>query len=328
MWDILGHDWAQEMLLGQLRRAGPRHAYLLTGPQGVGRRTLALRLAQALNCPTPLEPGIPCRKCRTCQQIARQQHPDLSLVQAAEIGGTLKVDQIRELQRSLALAPYAARHRVALLLRFEEAHPSAANALLKTLEEPQPSVVLILTASSSESLLETIVSRCEVLRLRPLPLDLAEQGLRERWELSPERARLLAHLSNGRLGYALQLQEDESFMADRAAWLDQQALMLAAGRLERFHFAESAGRDRTRLRLMLTVWLSYWRDLLLVTAGSRVPLTNLDREAEIYHLAGSVSLESAHAFVKEIEDLLAALDGNANPRLALEVLLLDMPEVA
>lgn len=327
-WDILGHEWAQELLQGQLRRGGLRHAYLLTGPEGVGRRTLALRLAQALNCPTPLEPGVPCRECRTCQQIARLQHPDLSLVQAPEVGGTLKVDQIRELQRSLALAPYAARYRVALLLRFEEAHPSAANALLKMLEEPPPSVVLILTASSAESLLETIVSRCEVLRLRPLPLEVAQQGLSERWALPPERARLLAHLSGGRLGYALQLHQDDVFMADRTAWLDELAHLLFSGRLERFHFADGAARDRARLRLMLIVWLTYWRDLLLVAAGSRVPLTNLDRESEIRSLAGSISLDFAYAIVNEIEDLLVALDGNANPRLTLEILLLDFPQVA
>ncbi len=90
------------------------------------------------------------------------------MVQAEQAGGTLKVEQVRELQHSLSLAPYEGRYRVALLLRFEEAHPSAANALLKTLEEPSPQVVLVLTAESAESLLPTIVSRCEVLRLRPL----------------------------------------------------------------------------------------------------------------------------------------------------------------
>jgi DNA polymerase-3 subunit delta' len=166
-WNLLGHEWAVQLLSGQLERNSLRHAYLITGPAGVGRRTLALSLAQAVNCPTPLAPGFPCQTCRTCSQIARQQHPDLAIIQAEEVGGTLKVDQVRELQRSLNLAPYQARYRVALLLRFEEAHPSAANALLKTLEEPASQVILILTASSPDALLPTVVSRCEVFRLRP-----------------------------------------------------------------------------------------------------------------------------------------------------------------
>jgi len=204
-WDMLGHEWAVELLRGHLAHNRVRHAYLFTGPQGVGRRTLALRLAQGLNCPQPSAPGVPCRSCRTCQRIERMQHPDLTVVHAEQVGGVLKVDQIREMQRGLSLSPYEARYRVALLLRFEEANPNAANALLKTLEEPPPQVVLILTAESAEVLLPTIVSRCEALHLRPLPLDVVGEGLQTRWGLPPDEARLLAHLSGGRPGYALHL---------------------------------------------------------------------------------------------------------------------------
>ena len=109
-WDMLGHEWAVSLLKGHIERDRVRHAYLITGPRGVGRRTLALRLAQALNCPQPSSPGDPCRTCRTCSQIERMQHPDLVVVQADQLGGTLKVDQIRELGRGLALAPYESQY--------------------------------------------------------------------------------------------------------------------------------------------------------------------------------------------------------------------------
>jgi DNA polymerase III subunit delta' len=132
-WDLLGHGWAIQLLKEHIIKQRMRHAYLLTGPAGVGRRTLALRFAQALNCPQPAASGVPCRSCRTCRLLENSQHPDLAVVQAEQVEGTLKVDQVRELQRSLALSPYEAKYRIALLLRFEEAHPSAANALLKTL---------------------------------------------------------------------------------------------------------------------------------------------------------------------------------------------------
>jgi DNA polymerase-3 subunit delta' len=191
-WNLLGHEWAAQLLAGQFARDSLRHAYLITGPAGVGRRTLALSLAQAVNCPTSLAPGVPCQTCRTCSQIAQQQHPDLSVVQADEVGGTLKVDQIRELQRSLNLAPYQARYRIALLLRFEEAHISAANALLKTLEEPASQVILILTAESVDALLPTVVSRCEVLRLRPLSFESLSAGLTTKWQIPTEETQLLA----------------------------------------------------------------------------------------------------------------------------------------
>ena len=169
-WGIIGHEWAVKLLQEQIWKGRLRHAYLITGPDGIGRRTLATRLVQAINCRPSTSEGDPCLSCRTCKNIERMAHPDLAIVQAEQRGGVLKVDQVRELQRVLALAPYEASTRAAMLLRFEEANIHAANALLKTLEEPSPSVVILLTAESAETLLPTVVSRCELLRLRPAGL--------------------------------------------------------------------------------------------------------------------------------------------------------------
>lgn len=327
-WDLIGHEWAVKMLQGQLARDQLNHAFLITGPQGIGRRTLALRLAQAVNCTYPPEPGVACQSCRSCQQIGRMQHPDLSIVQAEQVGGTLKVDQVRELQRSLSLAPYEARYKVAILLRFEEAHLSAANALLKTLEEPPDSALLLLTAESAENLLETIVSRCEVLRLRPLTVLQVQAGLQQRWDLNEEDARLLAHISNGRLGFAVQLHQDVDFMEQRREWLEALVRLLSYGRVDRFHFAEKASKDRAALRLMLTIWLTFWRDVLLVVSAAKIPLTNLDFEHEIREIASGLNLATSQIIVARIEDLITAVDANANTRLVLEVLMIEFPQLS
>src|SRR5512136_26120 len=114
-WDLLGHAWAADLLREHVAKGNLRQAYLFTAPPGVGRHTLALRLAPAITCTQPPAPGEPCSACRTCQQIEQRQHPDLSIVQAEVEGSTLKIDQVRELQRSLSLTPYAARYRVAVL---------------------------------------------------------------------------------------------------------------------------------------------------------------------------------------------------------------------
>ena len=327
-WDLLGHDWAVDILREHVAKGRLRHAYLFTGPQGVGRRTLALRLAQAINCPQPPAPGEPCRACRTCTQIERMQHPDLSIVQAEAEGGTLKVEQVRELQRSLALTPYAARYRVAILLRFEEAHPSAANALLKTLEEPAPQVVMIVTAESAEALLPTIVSRCEVLCLRPSPLEQVSQGLQAHWSLTPERASFLAHISGGRVGYALRLSEAPERLVQRQAWLDDHRRLLAASRVERFAYADGIYKDKDALRQALNTWLSLWRDVLLRAAGASASPINVDREDDIHALVGRVNLQDALRIVAGIERTQDLLDRNVNARLATEVLLLDLPRLA
>jgi DNA polymerase-3 subunit delta' len=324
-WDMLGHEWAVDLLREHIARDYLRHAYLFLGPEGIGRRTLALRLAQAVNCLNPTAPGEPCRACRACVQIDRMQHPDLAIVQPEGKGGTIKVDQIRDLQHSLSLAPYEARYRVTLLLRFEQANPNAANALLKTLEEPAPQVLLFVTAESAESLLPTIVSRCEVLRLRPLPLETIQQGLNSRWGMPADRSRLIAHLSSGRPGYALRLHQEPELLEQRQRWLDEHQRLLFSGRVERFAYAEALSKDKEALRGALQTWISIWRDLLLRTAGASAPLVNLDRVEQIEALASQIGIEKARATISRLEHTLDLLDRNVNARLATDVLMLDLP---
>src|SRR5512135_2176402 len=117
-WNILGHEWAVDLLRQQVAQDCARHAYLFSGPPGVGRRTLALRFAQALNCMQPPAPGEACGECRNCREIEKRQHPDLIIVEAESEGGTLKVEQVREARRSLALQPYQSKFEVALFPRF------------------------------------------------------------------------------------------------------------------------------------------------------------------------------------------------------------------
>jgi DNA polymerase-3 subunit delta' len=248
-------------------------------------------------------------------------------VQAEQEGGTLKVDQVRELQHALALSPYEARYRVALLLRCEEARASAANALLKTLEEPPPQVVLMLTAESAESVLPTIVSRCEVLRLRPLPLELVSEGLQAQWGLPAEQARLLAHISGGRPGYALRLCEAPQEMEQRQSWLKDLFTLLPANRVERFAYARTVVEQKDVLRSVLLTWLSLWRDVLLCTAGTTAPLTNVDWSETVREMASHLELAPARAAVAAVERTLGLLERNVNARLAFEVLLLDLPQM-
>ena len=326
-WNMLGHEWAVHLLREHIVRQQVRHAYLFTGPQGIGRRTLALRFAQALNCPQPPAPGEACGVCRVCQQIERMQHPDLAVVQAEQRGGVLKVEQVRELQRSLALAPYESKYRLALLLHFEEANQNTANALLKTLEEPAANVILILTAESAEILLPTVVSRCEALRLRPIPTEQLSLGLQERWQIPADEAPLLAAISDGRPGYALYLHQHPEYKEKRSAWLKEHSRLLRANRIERFRFAEPLAKDKETTRALLHVWLSVWRDVLLQASGAALAPANLDYQAEIVELAQITGLQGAYRMVAGLENTIQMLDQYINTRLALEVLMLDLPSV-
>jgi DNA polymerase III subunit delta' len=327
-WGLSGHEWAVQLLKQQISHDSIRHAYLFAGAPGLGRRTLALRLAQALNCPQPAAPGEACGKCKTCQQIERMQYADLSVIQAEKEGGILKVEQVRTLRQSLVLKPYQGRYRVALFLRFQEANANAANALLKTLEEAPTQAVLILTADTPEQLLPTIVSRCEVLRLRPLPVGEVEKALMEHGA-DQETARLLAHISGGRPGYALRLMQDTDSLKFRSQRLEDLQTLLKATRRGRFAFAEKLtdrkNETKEHFRETLLVWLSYWRDVMLCASGGDVTLTNVDCSAGIEELAGRLSLDEARRQVQAMEEAIDKLERNVNPRLLAEVLLLDWP---
>jgi DNA polymerase III subunit delta' len=326
-WDLLGHEWAVDMLRQHVAHESTRHAYLFAGPAGLGRRTLALRFAQALNCTQPLRPGVPCgRRCRECRQIEAMIHPDLTVIQAESEGGILKVDQVRQVRRSLTLKPYQSRYRVAIFLRFQEANDNAANALLKTLEEAPSYAVLILTADNPEQLLPTIVSRCEIVRLRPLPVG-AVTAFLETHGADEEKASLIAHISGGRPGYALRLLQDPAALAFRDERLADLRSLLPAGRVDKFAYAEKLARDKEVMRGVLLLWLSFWRDVLLRTGSASTAPANLDRKREIESLAGSLSLSEARRVVSGLEKALSQLEANVNPRLLAEVLLLDWPKV-
>ena len=324
-WGMIGHQWAINLLKVQVANNASRHAYLFTGPKGVGRRTMAIRFAQAINCANTPSPGEPCFECRSCTLIERMQHPDLAIVQSECEGRTLKVGQIRELQHEVSLTPFESRYRVAILLRFEEASISAANALLKTLEEPPPQVKIVLTAESSERLLPTIVSRCEVLRLRPLAVNDTSLGLSSKMKIPNEQSKLLAHISGGRPGYALRLQNEPELLNKRNKWLDDLQRMIPSSRVERFTFAENLAKDKDTLVEILQVWLSFWRDMLIISMDASIELTNQDREEEIKQLADNISVYQTRNFVSRLEQSYDLINHNVNTRLVTEVLLLDLP---
>lgn len=328
-WNICGHETAVAFLQIHARPDKLRHAYLITGPQGVGRRTLALAFVKALNCQNPPAPGEFCGACQACRQIDAQSFPDLTVLAAEEGHQDLRIDQIRTLQQSLALAPYQANYRVVLILDFQRATAAASNALLKSLEEPPARAVLILTADAEENLLPTIASRCQILRLRPLPLGLAASWLSERHQVPAERAALLAQLSSGRPGAAVRLNENPDLLSAYSDQLDRLEELLCSKRRQRLQYVESLqkskGGQRELAGQLVSAWLSFWRDVLIVRSGAELPLVNQQRQPFLQAAARQLKLAQVEAVLDRHEKALAQLDAYVNPRLTLEYLLLTLP---
>jgi DNA polymerase-3 subunit delta' len=336
---VFGHEWAIELLSGAFANGKLAHAYLLTGPANIGKTILARTFAQVLNC-QEIDPAngnsgkdlSPCQVCRPCQLIARDAHPDVRLIEPElSTSGrteTLRIEQVRTLQKELALAPYEGRYRVAILTRFEKASSGAANALLKTLEEPPDRVVLILTADSADTLLPTIVSRCQPLALRPLTVEKVEAALLFQWNATEKQAHELACLTNGRLGLAVKLLSEPEHFKWRQQKLDLLEELLQLDRTRRFQHADklASHREIETLSETLELWQSWWRDVVLMAASQTgtPSITNINRIDRIRAASAEYGLATATQAMRAIQRTLWQLDRNANTRLALEVLMLDL----
>jgi DNA polymerase-3 subunit delta' len=265
--------------------------------------------------------------------IAADHHPDVRLV-AAELSSrgqrSLKIDQVRELQQGLSLATYEARWKVALIPHFDAASQGAANALLKTLEEPPARVVLLLTAPEADALLPTIASRCQIVALRPLPTAEIAKALQERWHASPTQAALLAHLADGRMGWAVRALQEPALLEAREEQLAHLHAALAGNRVERFALAERLAKNPEGLPPVLRTWLSWWRDAALLLwdgakGSSGQGISNIDQEEQLSRLTTHWAKETVLRALKQTRLALWQLERNANTRLVVENLFLNYP---
>lgn len=324
-WPVFGHDWAVEYLRRGLRHGRVRHAYLITGSASVGKSRLAHSFALALNCTHEDVEARPCLQCRSCKLIFSGNHPDLLYSETDPNTGALKIEELRSVMQRIALRPYEARYRVAIFHDFDRAQPRAQDALLKTLEEPPPHAILILLAQSTEALLPTIISRCQVVNLRPVPVETLRTVLIEHFGAEESSADLLARLSGGRIGWAIEALQNPEILDQRAQALDMLDECLAANRNGRFALAEGLSKDKLALTPLLELWQTYWRDVLLMAENSPVKPCNTDRVARIQQLAYNLTPQEALKALRATQQMLGYLNLNVNTRLALEVMFLDYP---
>lgn len=338
-WDIVGHEWAIDILQRSIAGGRAAHAYLLSGPAGIGKSRLALRLAQALNC----DAGgpAPCLVCRTCKRIERGNHPDVRLAGMASQTANLKpeeaarqkdlkIDTVRDWLADIHLRPYEARRRVFILHDAERLTEAASNAMLKTLEEPPPYATLILVAHTSGELLPTIVSRCQPLKLRPLARTVVADALRERLNLTEADAALLAAWSGGRIGWAIHMVENPDELEARQNQLDDLLAMQAQPRTSGFRWAEERAKEyrageQAAVFEALALWQSWWRDVLMVAAGCPDQVVHIDRRDDVGQAARRYRLAEIQGFVARLNDTVRQLRENVNPQLALENALLHLP---
>jgi DNA polymerase-3 subunit delta' len=325
MWQVIGQDRVLALLDYSLKANAIAHAYLVVGPRHVGKGTLAINLAQALNCG---DPEIPCGECHSCQRIREGKHADVTAIgldSKTEIG----INEIRELQRLANLPPYEGKCKVFIIDEAEYLSTEAANSLLKILEEPPQRVVWLLLASEEQRLLPTIVSRCQRLELKPVSSARVQEVLIKSYDVDTDRAKLLAQLCHGRLGWALSALTDDDILEQRSKRIAKLVALLSAGLEQRFAYAQELASQFSQSRKagaeIVETWLDWWRDLMLIKSSCQEAIINVDYCRVLEEQASGLNLSEIKGFLADLDVLQEAISKNVNPRLASEWLMLNLP---
>lgn len=312
--DIKGQDRAIEYLENSMANNRIAHAYLFSGPEGVGKKLAALNFAKALNCIE--KPGArPCDLCRSCKKIDAFNHPDVSLLKPEKEGSVIKIDDIRAMIMSIGRKPYEGRYKVVMIEEADAMRYDAQNALLKTLEEPPPESVLVLVTGNIKALFPTIVSRAQVIGFFPLNIGDVKSILTDVHKIDDVTAQILSRLSAGKPGEALRYMDAE-FSRKRSRIING----LIDGTIFDADFGDA---PKTDLKLYLDIMLAWYRDLAVAGAcpdASASDFFNFDKADQIRAEAKNNDSARIHNAIKQITLTGLFLEQNANPKLAMSVL--------
>ncbi len=313
---ILGHDRQKDILRRAIDSGRLAHAYLFEGPEGVGKRLMALALARAVMC----KDGTGCGVCSACRKVDHNNHPDLHLLEPD--GKTIKIEQVRSIQKELSFRPLEAPKKICLIDSADRMNQAAGNALLKTLEEPSGEALLILLTAHPESVLSTIRSRCQRLPFARLPQGMLKGVLLEQLGVDETQGHILAALSEGSFKKALGKDRD-LYLERRREILKALTALSPRSVLPIFELAQSLADEKERLPDILDIIQAFYRDLLLYQHGrAESDLVNIDLADKIRRIAPR---ENTATLLRKLEAIAASrrqLDRNVNRQLAMEVLIL------
>ncbi|MFA4884874.1 MAG: DNA polymerase III subunit delta' [Desulfotomaculaceae bacterium] len=316
---IAGHKQVVRMLTNAICHDRVAHAYLFAGPEGVGKETVALSFARALLCSRPVD-GDACGVCRTCRQMESGNHPDF--YSAGPGGASIKIEQIREIQRRVPYRAYQGGRKLFLIRQAESMTAEAANCLLKTLEEPPEDTVFILITARPQLLLPTTISRCQQVFFKNIPLPELIEGLVVLHGMAKEGALLPAALSGGSMGKALAYTSG-SFQEKRQTVYRLLEALGESGPCEALEMAEKVTESRENAYFTLEILSCWYRDLMVYRETGEIGLLfNPDHAEIIKRESERFETTTLLEIIESIDSAKNKIETNINTRLVLEALFL------
>jgi len=320
--EIVGHQKQLEVLGRNLAGNRLHHAYLFLGPDGVGKRTVALSLAAVLHC--SFGDHDSCGRCETCLSIRDGNHPDVRVIKPGPGKREISIRQMRDLQRQLEFRSFSGKKKIAIIDPALLMNVHAQNSLLKTLEDPPGDALLILISNSTASLLSTVLSRCLRLYFSFIPVEETAGFLEGRKGIAPEKAKLLAALTGGSLGEALNCDENE-LLDQRKRWIERFSSLSQGNHRGAMALAEEMAADR-ELSLQVVQWVEGWyRDILIhQMTGPEGEIRNTDMGEKIREAASTLPFKHTLSVLSWIGRVKGELQRNYNRRLILENFLIKL----
>lgn len=316
--DIYGHERQVAILKKAMAQKRVGHAYLFSGISAIGKKTLAGVFAKALNCEQADNIHDACGKCSSCLKIQHANHADMIFVEAD--GQFIRINAIREIQERMKFRPLEGRWRAVIINDADKMNDHAANALLKTLEEPSASNILILISSRPYSMPATVISRCRHMRFNPLPVTAVTRFLVEQKGMDQQKSGLLAGLSGGSIGRALELDE-ENISTFRAEIMQLLMNTKKDDPISLLNLASNLGQDKTRIKQGLDIIGSCFRDALIFKeTGRNEMLINADKSSFIKQLAQRLPGEQIIQNILIIAKAWETIELNVNKTLTLETM--------
>lgn len=319
---LVGNDRIRRLLVRAVAEGRVGQGLIMAGPRGVGKRQFAIALAQALNCERPAE-GDGCGECLPCRKIEKGEHLDVATITRLADKQVISIDQMREMSRNAQFRPFEGRRRVYIIDDAHRLRVEASNSILKILEEPPETTLIVLVTPRPYMLLETIRSRCQILSFAPLAVSEMESFLKANFKRPAEEIRLLARLARGSIGRAMEI-DIGVYRDNRKAMLElAEALTLSRDSIKLMNAGEYLSRklERQQFEEQIDALMVIFQDVFHLKMGlSSESVTNIDIQDRLTRFAESVSVEQITDLVERFEQLLRDMTVNINRQIALEAI--------